>query len=158
MAKLTLFPAEVRSTAQNFAFPLVDKVLDEELALSRRYVPVRKPKPFDRRPTGRLKRSLRKHGPRKLITKVQGSVGSRAKYAASVHDGAQSHTFTAKNKKVLRFWWEKKGVVFFGPKVNHPGVSRSSRKQFLYLPLVIVGRRNGFIVRRLTGDIASKLP
>lgn len=157
MAKVILNRPEIRKTAQEAAFPLVDKVLDETLTLSRRYVPVRKQKPFDKRPTGRLKRSLRKRGPRKQITQVKGTVGSRQKFAMSVHEGAKPHVIVA-NKPNLVFYWERKNVTFVGKKVNHPGVRRSSRTQYLYLPLVLVGRRNGFIVRRITTGIASPLP
>lgn len=157
MAKLILFPKEIRETATEAAFPLVDKTLTETLALSKRYVPVRKPRPYDRRPTGRLKRSLRKHGPRRMVTQVKGDVGSRARHAASVHDGAKPHAIVAK-KPNLVFYWERENVTFVGKRVKHPGVRKSSRTQYLYLPLAIVGRRNGFIVRRLTPGIASVLP
>lgn len=157
MAKLILFPKEVRETATEFAVPKVDAVLTQTLALSKRYVPVRKPRPYDRRPTGRLKRSLRKHGPKRQVTQVKGDVGSRARHAASVHDGAIPHPIVAK-KPNLVFYWEREDVTFVGKSVNHPGVRRSSRTQYLYLPLAIVGRRNGFIVQRLTPGIASPLP
>lgn len=157
MAKVILFKPVVRQTAQDFAFPLVDKTMDETLALARRYVPVRKPKPYDRRASGRLKRSLRKRGPRKQITQVKGSVGSTLRYAASVHEGARPHQIVAR-KPNLVFYWEKKNVTFIGKRVNHPGVRRRSRTQYLYLPLSLAGRRNGFVVRRTAQDIASSLP
>ena len=157
MAKVILFKPEVRRTAQELATPLVDRTLDDTLALARRYVPVRKQKPFDRRAPGRLKRSLRKRGPKKLITRVTGSVGSTLRWAASVHDGAIPHVIVAR-KSNLVFYWEREDVTFVGKRVSHPGVRRSSRTQYLYLPLVLVGRRNGFIVRRTKADIASPLP
>lgn len=158
MAKLILFPQQVRETATEFAFPKVDQTLTQTLALAKRYVPVRKPRPYDKRPTGRLKRSLLKHGPKRMVTQVKGDVGSRARYAISVHDGAAPHVIVAK-KPNLVFYWEREDVTFVGKKVNHPGVRRSSRTQYLYLPLAIVGRRNGFMVRRInTGGIASSLP
>lgn len=157
MAKLILNKPEIRRTAQDFAFPLVDKTLDETLALARRYVPVRKPKPYDRRASGRLQKSLRKRGPLKQITQVKGSVGSTLRYAASVHEGAKPHAIVAR-KPNLVFYWEKKNVTFVGKRVNHPGVRRFARTQYLYLPLSLVGRRNGFIVRRVKEDIASPLP
>jgi hypothetical protein len=157
MARVILNKPEIRRTSQDLAFPLVDKTMDETLALARRYVPVRKPRPYDKRPTGRLKKSLRKVGPKKMITQVKGSVGSRLKYAISVHDGANPHTIVAR-KPNLVFYWEREDVTFVGKKVNHPGVRRSSRTQYLYLPLAMVGRRNGFIVRRIRADIASPLP
>lgn len=158
MAKLILFPKEVRETATEAVYPLVDRTLTETLALSKRYVPVRNPRPYDKRPTGRLKRSLRKHGPKRQVTQVKGDVGSRLRFAMSVHDGARPHKIVAK-KPNLVFYWEREDVTFVGKSVNHPGVRRSRRTQYLYLPLAIVGRRNGFIVRRINaGGIASTLP
>lgn len=157
MAKVILFPKEVREAATEKAFPLVDDVLTQTLASAKRYVPVRKPRPYDKRPTGRLKRSLRKKGPKRMVTQVKGTVGSPLRWSLSVHDGAKPHTITAK-KPNLVFYWERKDVTFVGRKVNHPGVPRRSRKQFLYLPLAIAGRRNGFVVRRITQGIGSNLP
>lgn len=157
MAKVILYPAEVRSTATEAAYPLVDKTLDQTLALARRYVPVRTQKPFDRRPSGRLKKSLHKRGPKRQITQVSGSVGSVLRFAASVHQGAAPHVIVANSKPQLVFYWERKDVTFVGRKVNHPGVQRGSRTQYLYLPLVVVGRRNGFIVRQTSSGIASPL-
>lgn len=158
MAKVILNKAEVKATAVARALPLVDKTLDQTLSLSRRYAPVRDSRPGDRRATGRLKRSLRKRGPKVLVTKVTGSVGSTLRYAAAVHDGAAPHVIRGRNRGLLSFYWERYDVWFVGPKVNHPGVSRQARTQYLYLPLVLVGTRNGFVVRRMKGDIPSPLP
>lgn len=158
MAKLILFPKEVRETAANFAEPKVDKVLTETEALAKRYAPVRKPRPYDKRPTGRLRRSIHKHGPKRQVTQVKGDVGSRARHAAAVHQGAVPHAIIARNKPKLVFYWAEKDVTFVGKRVSHPGVRRFARTQYLYLPLAIVGRRNGFIVRRLQPGLASSLP
>jgi hypothetical protein len=148
MAKVILFPNEVRAAATEKAFPLVDKVLDETLAGAKRTVPVRSPRPFDKRPTGRLKRSLRKVGPKKMVTQVKGSVGSRLRFAASVHDGANPHEIRAK-KPNLVFYWQRENVTFVGKRVNHPGVSKGARTQYLFIPLTIAAVRNDFLVRRI---------
>lgn len=148
MAKYFANRIVTRMTAQGDAKPLVDKVLTETLALSKKFVPVRSPRKYDKRPTGRLKRSLKKSGPRVLINSVKGSVGSRLPFADAVHRGAAPHVIEAKNRKNLRFYWEKRGTTFSGPSVKHPGVPKSSTTEYLYLPLVIVGSRNNFIVRR----------
>lgn len=158
MARFIPNRPEIRTTTQRLATPLVDKTLDETLALAKRYVPVRKQKPYDRRATGRLKKSLRKRGPKVLATVVSGSVGSGLRYAAAVHQGAEPHVIRATRKKTLRFYWERRNVDFFGASVNHPGVPRHSRTQYLYLPLALVGRRNGFIVTQRTSGIPSSLP
>lgn len=149
MAKLILFKPEVRRTSQDFAFPLVRKTMNEAYSGAKRKAPVRKPKPFDKRPAGRLRKSIRRRGPRKLITKVQGSVGTTLRYSKSVHDGAKSHSIAARSKPNLVFYWEKRDVTFVGKKVNHPGVRKSSTTEYLYDPLLVAGRRNGFIVRRI---------
>jgi hypothetical protein len=149
MAKVILNKPEVRKTATEAILPSVERTLDQTLALAKRLVPVRKPKPFDRRPAGRLKRSLIKRGPKKLVNRVEGEVGSRLAYAASIHDGAKPHPIFARRKKNLVFYWQKEDVTFVGKKVNHPGVRKRKRKQFLYLPLRVAGLRNGFKVRRL---------
>lgn len=148
---------DIYLTSVALATPLVDKVLDGTLSLARRYVPVRNPRQFDKRPTGRLKASLKKVGPRKLKTRVSGKVGSTKNYAAAVHQGAEAHPIVARRRPLLSFYWEKKGVSFHGLRVKHPGIRRSSRTQYLYLPLAVVGRRNGFIVRQTTSGIASGL-
>lgn len=148
MALVLLNRDEVWKTASDTAFPLVDRVLDETLAGARRMVPVRQPRPHDRRATGRLKRSLRKRGPRRLMTKVAGSVGSTRPYALSVHTGAQAHTITARNRPNLVFYWQRENVTFVGRSVRHPGVSRSSATPYLFAPLTIAAVRNDFLVRR----------
>ena len=158
MARFDPNPEAIHKAAVDRALPDVEKVLHGTLNLSKRYVPVRNGRIGDRRPTGRLQRSLRIRGPKVLKTRITGSVGSTLRYAASVHEGAKPHQIRARNKRVLAFYWEKRGEFFFGKKVNHPGVRRSSRTQYLYLPLALVGRRENFIVRRTATDIASPLP
>jgi len=157
MARVILYPAQVRKTAIDKAFPLVKVVLVDTLALSRRYVPRRKPRPYDPRPTGRLQRSLKRQGPITKVRTVSGRVGSEREYAMSVHDGARAHRFSARRKRLLSFWWEKHDVRFAGKSVNHPGVRAFAKKQYLWLPLTIVARRHNFRVRRLRGPLASGL-
>jgi hypothetical protein len=54
-----------------------------------------------------------------LRTRVKGTVGNRAKYAAAVHDGSRPHTIRARKKKALRF--EMGGEVVIVRAVRHPG-------------------------------------
>lgn len=35
--------------------------------------------------------------------------------------GTKPHTIRARRHPNLRFWWEREGVLFRGPVVNHPG-------------------------------------
>lgn len=158
MATLILNPAAVRQTAINKALPMVKRVLQGTETLAKAYAPVRSPRDGDRRATGRLRRSIHKHGPRILKNRIVGDIGSRQRYAMAVHEGAVPHIIVARQRLLLSFFWEKRGVWFVGRRVNHPGVRRFARTQYLYLPLSIVGRREGFIVRRTAGGgIASPL-
>lgn len=56
-----------------------------------------------------------------LKTRVEGTVGNRAKYAAAVHDGSGPHIIRARRKRALRF--EAGGKVVFAQSVRHPGTS-----------------------------------
>lgn len=48
-------------------------------------------------------------------------ISNLAPYAAAVHEGARPHIIRAVHAPVLHFFWEKRGVVFRGKTVNHPG-------------------------------------
>lgn len=157
MARLVLYPVQVKKAAVDKSFPLVKMVLVETLSLSKRYAPKRKPRPYDRRPTGRLQRSLKQQGPVVRVRTVTGRVGSTRNYALAVHDGSAPHRIIARQKPVLSFWWEKHSVRFAGKSVNHPGIRAFARKQYLWLPLTMVARRHGFKTRRLRGVLASGL-
>lgn len=143
--------AGIRYAAISVAHPLVKDVMDETLAGAKRYVRDRKPRPYDDRPTGRLKRSLKKQGPVTRVRTISGRVGSNREYAMSVHDGARPHRITARRARLLSFWWEERGVRFAGRKVAHPGVRPHSRRQFLWLPLNVAAKRHNFKTRRLVG-------
>lgn len=148
MAKYYPNKTYTRLVAQGEAKPLVNKVLDEVLEGAKKMVPVRNARKYDRRPTGRLKRSLKKIGPKTYLNSIKGSVGSRLSYADSVHSGANPHVIEAKTERGLRFYWESRGTVVVTPRVNHPGVVESSTTEYLYIPLLIAGYKNDFIVRR----------
>lgn len=149
MAKVVLFRPEVKATSQNDAFPLVEKMLYRTLAGAKRAAPVRKQKPFDKRPAGRLRKSLKKRGPKRYVNRIEGSVGSTLRYAAAIQKGAKSHIIRAKNRKNLIFFWERRDEVFSGPFVTHPGVKKSKRTDYLMKPLRKAARRYGFTVRDL---------
>lgn len=42
-------------------------------------------------------------------------------YASFVKDGTRPHIIRARRRKVLSFYWPKRGAVVFLAKVNHPG-------------------------------------
>lgn len=148
MAKYFPNKTYTRLVAQGKGKEEVGKVLDGTFDGAKKMVPVSSPRKYDKRPTGRLKRSIKKTGPKVLLNSVKGTVGSRLPFAISVHDGAQPHIIMASNKPNLTFFWVKEGRVFVGPVVRHPGVVESSTTEYLYIPLLKAGSRNNFIVRR----------
>lgn len=85
---------------------------------------------------------------------VVGRVGSRKKYAETVHQGSSPHVIRGKGK-LLKFRWERGSLLlerrgrggrqfFYFPSVRHPGNKRPVR--YLTTPLALVARRNGFLV------------
>lgn len=42
-------------------------------------------------------------------------------YGRIVITGARPHPIVAVRARALRFWWEREGVMFSGPRVRHPG-------------------------------------
>lgn len=147
MAKLILNQAAVRETSVRLSTPLVDKMIYRTYAGAKRAVPVRKPRPYDKRPTGRLKRSITKQGPIPRSRTVTGRVGSRRPYALAVHEGALPHRIVARRAAYLSFWWTKHNVRFAGKAVNHPGIRKGD--PYLWKPLEEAARRYGFKTRRL---------
>lgn len=150
MAKFIPFPLQIHHVTSTAAEPLVDRVLTETLEIAQRRVPVRaSARPFDRRTTGRLKRSLKKRGPFIKVTKVDGIVGSSLAYADSIERGAKPHVIAARFQPDLVFYWQRQDVTFVGRYVNHPGVRQATN--FLYDSLQEAAFANGFKVRRLPG-------
>lgn len=47
--------------------------------------------------------------------------GQGVDYAAAIELGAEPHVIEASNVENLKFYWKRKGVQFYGPRVNHPG-------------------------------------
>lgn len=153
MARYVPDKVQTRLTAIGLIRPEVDEVLEETLEGARRRAPVRSPRPYDRRATGRLRKSLRQRGPKVQITQISGSVGSTLRYAASVHEGSKPHRIQARYRTVLSFWWDRYSVRVAFPRVNHPGIRKTRRKQYLWLPLRSAARRHGFAVRRFTRNV-----
>ena len=110
---------------------------------------------------GNLADSIHSDGPNVSASSVSGSVGSRLKYAASVHDGAKVHwifpkaardvlRFNSRRRPQLKFYWRKVGRIVYLPHVpgsldkighSHPGVKG---KHYLTEPLRAAARRHGF--------------
>lgn len=94
------------------------------------------------------------------VSFIDGTVGSNANWAATVHQGSEPHRIYSKRGKVLKFEWER-GIAmisargrrrgrsrvhakrfFFFPDVKHPGNKRPVR--YLTTPMHQYGRMNGF--------------
>ena len=67
--------------------------------------------------TGDLKRSIR----RVYALPKHSGVGTDVPYAPAQEYGARPHTIAARQAPMLRFYWKKKGRMFVGRRVNHPG-------------------------------------
>lgn len=48
-------------------------------------------------------------------------ISNTAPYAYYVHEGTGPHKIVARRAPYLQFHWEKRGVIFRGRSVNHPG-------------------------------------
>lgn len=44
-----------------------------------------------------------------------------ASYGRYVIEGTRPHPIVARRARALRFWWERQGLTFVGPRVRHPG-------------------------------------
>lgn len=100
---------------------------------------------------------------------ITARVGSRKDYAASMHQGSDTHPIPLRSGgKVLKFRWDRgaflvagkgkrprRGQFFFFVRVKHPGNKRPVR--YLTTPMVQFGRANGF--RTSTSPVSrSRLP
>lgn len=94
--------------------------------------------------TGALGASIHQDGPQTAGWYIRSRVGSPLDYAIYVHEGTKPHVIRGRGGKNLSFWWRKRGVLFRGPKVNHPG---QEDNPFLTVPLLLVAPRRGYAVR-----------
>ena len=69
--------------------------------------------------TGRLKRSIRIYGHRKVGSGQRMYIGSSVPYALMHHNGTKRHMIFPKKRSYLKF--RNKGVIVFARSVNHPG-------------------------------------
>lgn len=75
---------------------------------------------------------------------IEGSLGSKLKYAASVEAGASPHYILPRPPRTrLKFFWRKVGRVVAPPFVYHPG---QRGKRYLRGPLERIGHRYNMIV------------
>lgn len=126
----------IRKTAQAKGLELVIPTAQRVRDVAKRLAPRR---------SGELRRSIRMK--RRVTARyVRATVGSNLHYAAPQHDGSERHTIAARRVPLLKFYWEREGRWFVGPRVNHPG---NPATEFLWRPLERIARRRGFIVVKI---------
>jgi hypothetical protein len=82
--------------------------------------------------TGRLQRSIRIYGHKKIANGQRMYIGSAVPYALMHHEGTKRHMIFPKKRSYLKF--RSKGVLVFARAVNHPGTKPNRYlKDNLYL-------------------------
>jgi hypothetical protein len=162
MARVRLNQVQITATAQRQTLPLVRRTTAEILSGARRLAP----RGDHVSGSGVPKRSIplqpSLHSSMSVSSnRIKSEVGSLVKYAATVHQGSQSHVIRSKRGKMLKFRWDRgdfliaaragrrggnkrTGGFHFLARVRHPGNKRPVR--YLTTPLILFGRRNGFRV------------
>lgn len=128
------------------AFKLIRKAADETRDAAKRNVLYRKHPGVPTRPIGLANSIVAIVRP--TANGWVAHVGSYLSYAASVEEGASPHIIVPRASTRARggklvFWWTRRGVLFRGPIVHHPG---QKGKSYLRRALLLVGRRYGFRV------------
>jgi hypothetical protein len=88
--------------------------------------------------TGNYKRSIHATFPRPDHFELTADVP----YAATLELGSRKHGIDAQHGPNLVFFWQREGVLFVGPHVNHPGNRRPRR--ILTDAVTIAGKKLGF--------------
>ena len=177
MARIVWNRAEILATAQRKGLPLVQRTTRQVYAAARRLAPRgdHMKGSGKRQPGQQLGPSI---GARVTVrvNRISGFVGSRKRYAATVHEGSHPHVIRARGK-MLKFRSDRldfmvaarsgrrggnkrRGGFFYAVRVRHPGNKRPVR--YLTTPLALYGRQNGFVVirslsSRLYGEV-QRLP
>lgn len=105
------------------------------------------------RKTGRMANSIG-GSIRETPNAVRGLVGTRVKYALIIHRGARAHKIRPRRQGgMLKFYWERAGMVVWLRSVNHPGVGATP---FLTSALQNVAPALGFkVVLEVNPDSAE---
>jgi hypothetical protein len=114
MAKIEIFIARARLVRDEDGLKFVRKVLLEMRTEARALATG----PYA---TGALERSIRISGPRVVGDNIEGSVGTRKKYAMAVEEGARPHRIVPRRARALAFFWRKVGLFVVLSQVRHPG-------------------------------------
>lgn len=137
MARLVFKPGAVQRFATTQARKDVRKTSVEINRLARQYAPGG---PYS---TGTLKRDI-KWSIQTAGWYVRSRVGTELPYAIYVHEGTDPHLIFGRNGKELRFFWRKRGVVFRGTFVRHPG---QKAQPFLVNPMLVVAHQRGYATK-----------
>jgi hypothetical protein len=134
-ARVQLDPAHVLAVGNSLAAPYVAETTRRALNRARVGSPVR---------DGVL-RASHSMTMRVQRTYVAGRVEVGASYATMVHDGTRPHIIRPRTKKVLRFYWKRKGKIVYSRQVRHPG---TRPRPWLYRALLETAGPRGFRVSR----------
>lgn len=120
--------AAVRSFQTKTAAKITNGVAKDAVRLAKVYAPKSRT-PVYSNPrgwggSGNLRRSIRGSKLRFKGPIAERTIIANTKYAAAVHDGAESHFIDGKNGGNLNFWWFKAQARVSTPRVFHPGVRR----------------------------------
>ncbi len=162
MARIRWNQGQITMTAQRATLPLVTRYTRDVLMGAIHLAPVGTHQSGSGRSRGG--RPLRPSINASLAmtaSRVTGKVGSRKKYAATVHQGSDQHVIRSRRGKMLKFRWDRgdflvaaragrrrgnrrTGRFFYFRMVVHPGNRRAV--QYLTRPLHMYGRIYGFEV------------
>lgn len=166
MARVRINQIEKRLTVKALTTPLVAKTTSQISHFARIMVPRGSHiSGSGRRRSGPTLHASMYSKIRVGASEVVGTVGSKKKYAATVHQGSSPHVIRGRGRK-LKFRWERGNLLlehhgragrqfFFFSSVRHPGNKRPVR--YLTTPLNLIARRNGFLVFGV-GRGRSRLP
>jgi hypothetical protein len=139
MAKVILDPIAVRRTAQVLTKPKVQKMVNDTVALSKRWPRAGNPAwtnsygELNRATTGRV---FQDGGD------WVGVVENDKSYAMVVHEGGRARIIRARNGQFMKFRWKRFGdVLTFLEVVKHP---KTKGSKFITGPMRVIANREGF--------------
>jgi hypothetical protein len=139
MARVILDPVKVRYTAQKLTVPLVRKMTNDTVALSKRWPRAGSPALTDSH--GELNR----HTTGRVIEGAgdpHGVIENDLSYALVVHQGGRRRDIFARNHRFMKFRWKRFNYdLTYLEMVVHPATKGS---YFLVNPMNVVARRYGF--------------
>jgi len=161
MARISWHTGQITLTAQRLTLPMVNRYTREVLMGATHLAPRGDHVSGSGRPAAGepLVNSIKASKFRMSAASIHSRVGSNKKYAATVHQGSDSHIIRSSKGKMLKFRWDRgdfliaarqgrrggnkrTGRFHYFVKVRHPGNRRAI--QYLVRPMEMYGRLYGF--------------